>query len=520
MSVQILRKLTASQQFLPIVIVLLGAVIRLVGLPLVGSLSFDEAWSVWIAQKDIASALEIVTHDKHPPLFYGLLLVWVKLVGTGEFSLRFLSTMFGVANIAILYHLGRRMFDRNTGLIAALLIAVNPLHIWFSQEARMYQITVTFSLLSTAFLWEARAQNTRKHWVGYMISTLLLVLTHYVAGLLVVGQGVFLLLDAVRNRSRLRVLRTWLILLMAVFLVCLPWLPRLISQVQTDSGSPPWIAEMLGTPSLADLSLTFLRDFPLGFPEMYSRWLRWATYLTVAVLIISSVFRTWFSTRFIPSERRDAVTFCLCALIVPVSMIWLLSQIWPTYVLRYLLAFSGYLYLLFAWGALRLPSRWGGAVAILFLLIIMFRCVVLLYGGQRERDWETISNFMQAQWQEGDVLVIVPPANWIVFGYYTAGNIPHDLGFYRQIWPSYPEPTTEEALTLTLLDQPIPYQRLWWIDEQGTGLAAEWSADPDQVVSQFMDRHFDRIEIPSELCSQWGNTFLYQLNAVDQLEQR
>ena len=516
MSVQTAKKLVINRWVLMGLIVLIGVTVRTVNLAEVGSLSFDEAWSVRIARKSLTAGLAIVTHDKHPPLFYMLLHIWIRLVGTSEFSLRFLSVLAGIVCVVVIYQVGREMFDQSTGLVAALMVAVGPFQVWYSQEARMYPLSLAFSLLSVLFLWKARDQKSPKYWAGYIFFTLLMVFTHYIAGLVLVGQAAFLLLDALENRERIPVLKKWLLCLLAMGLVGLPWLPTVISQVQIDSGPPPWIAQLFGTPTLMDLLFnTFFLHFLLSNPELYPRWLRLVTYSIGMALLALAILETRLSFPFLKVTRQTAVVFCLLCLALPIGTVWLISQHWPMYVPRYLLAFSGYLYLLFAWGIQKIPHRWGRFLVTILIVATLAMGSVQSYHEQRERDWGTIAGYILEHGKESDVVVITPPANWIVFSYYTQGRIPHDLTFYHQLYPSYPTPPTETELVSSFLAQPLPYERLWWIDEQGTGLAAEWEADPGEVVRRFLDQYFSREEIPGELSSSWGNVFLYQLDRSD-----
>ena len=52
--------------------------------------------------------------------------------------------------IPALYLLGRELYDRRTGLVAASFGAASPLLIWYSQEARMYAFVALFGMLA---LW-------------------------------------------------------------------------------------------------------------------------------------------------------------------------------------------------------------------------------------------------------------------------------------------------------------------------------------------------------------------------------
>src|SRR5690348_1547555 len=84
-----------------------------------------------------------------PPLYY-VVVHFVLPLGWHEWVLRLPSMLFGSASIAMLYVVVRKWLDRRVALASAALLAISPLHIWYSQEARPYALLVFLSLLS---LW-------------------------------------------------------------------------------------------------------------------------------------------------------------------------------------------------------------------------------------------------------------------------------------------------------------------------------------------------------------------------------
>ncbi len=74
--------------------------------------------------------------ESAPPLYYALAWVWTQLTGTGEFGLRSLSAVAGVATVPVAYLIGLELRGRRAGLMAAALVAVNPMLLWYSQEGR------------------------------------------------------------------------------------------------------------------------------------------------------------------------------------------------------------------------------------------------------------------------------------------------------------------------------------------------------------------------------------------------
>lgn len=74
---------------------------------------------------------------------------WCDVFGHSEFSLRFMPALFGMLAVPALYYLGRTLFSSRAGTIAAVLLAINPCAIYFSQDARPYSLFLRLSIVST-----------------------------------------------------------------------------------------------------------------------------------------------------------------------------------------------------------------------------------------------------------------------------------------------------------------------------------------------------------------------------------
>ncbi|MEZ4767775.1 MAG: glycosyltransferase family 39 protein [Caldilineales bacterium] len=91
---------------------------------------WDEGYSVWFAHQPLAAMLRLTALDIHPPLYYALLGGWSQLFGLAPVALRFFSVAAGVVAIPLIYAAGRTLGGRRAGLLAAGLLAINPLHIF------------------------------------------------------------------------------------------------------------------------------------------------------------------------------------------------------------------------------------------------------------------------------------------------------------------------------------------------------------------------------------------------------
>ncbi len=125
--------------------------------------------------------------ESTPPLYYLLAWVWAKLFGTSEAALRSLSAVIGTAAVPVAWGAARAFFARRSvAWAAAALVAVNPWFVWYSQEARSYSLLVLTTALSLLFLAQRRI-------VAWAVAAILVLLTHYFGGFIVVGEAAWLI---------------------------------------------------------------------------------------------------------------------------------------------------------------------------------------------------------------------------------------------------------------------------------------------------------------------------------------
>ena len=152
-------------------------VLRLVTLPR-KSLWLDELVTLQIASRSAWDIITLRGGDPHPPLYYLLMHYWVRL-GQTELILRLPSALSGVLSVLLLYVLMRRWGQRWAALTAALLLAIAPMHVWYSQEARMYALVCLWGLASVlAFTWAIRTDSLMA-WCAWILVTAAGLYTHY-----------------------------------------------------------------------------------------------------------------------------------------------------------------------------------------------------------------------------------------------------------------------------------------------------------------------------------------------------
>ncbi len=130
----------------------------------------DELSSISTARAPLSQIYEESTQMNNSlPTYFLLLRVCLGQVTTGlEFRARFPSAVAGALSIPVLIAvvwLWRRSW--RTALVAGALLAVNPLHIWYSQEVRAYAVMLFFGLLSVLGFELARSHAKRMTWGLY-----------------------------------------------------------------------------------------------------------------------------------------------------------------------------------------------------------------------------------------------------------------------------------------------------------------------------------------------------------------
>jgi Dolichyl-phosphate-mannose-protein mannosyltransferase len=240
-------------------ITVVGAAMRLVVLH--DSPFADELSTYWIvSEHGLGGVISTVHSDAEitPPLYFVLAWLTTRLDLTVE-MLRAPSFLAGVAAIPLVYLVGARTVGRTAALVAAAITALSPFMVYYSTEARGYELMIALALLSTLAMLVAIDDRRARWWVLYAASSCAAVYTHYTAVFVLGAQLVWLLWA--RPEAR----RPALLANLGSSLAFLPWISGLIA----DLNSPT--TKILGALEPFDLhSVTIaLERWSIGYPQRF-----------------------------------------------------------------------------------------------------------------------------------------------------------------------------------------------------------------------------------------------------------
>lgn len=354
----------------------------------------------------------------HPPGYYLLIHVVTEYLGESEWALRFPSALAGLLSVLATYLLGRRLYSRREGLMAALLMAVLWTPVYYSQEARMYSLLLLFTTLATYF-WVSilrsldRGKRPRLAEVfGYVLAAAVASYLHYFGFYLVALQGLWTLVVYVRSP---RALAYTSVVYGLVLLAYSPWLPALFSRTGQGAGTISHIA----------------RPEPAAFLSFFEGLFNRST---IIVLVVVALYLYLFLKSLHESRetgtRRDTEGWLRSPglmltlwLVVPFTGAYVVSLLWtPILEPRYLIISLPAAYLLVARAIARLPLRpvTQGAVVALGAVLLLSQLVFLMdyYSKPRKEQIREGVQFVVENDRPGSLVAYCAGVRQQFFNYY------------------------------------------------------------------------------------------------------
>lgn len=163
----------------------------------------DEIVSITTARGPLSGIYErSALSSNSPPTYFLLLRLLVGDSGTDlEFRARLLSVVAGAVSVPVfigVVFLWRQ--QRGTALLAGLLLAFNPLHLWYSQEVRGYAIMLLFGLLALLSFEFAREKRRPGWWALYVLCAFTTIAMHKTGLIFAAACGLWHVWDVYKQR--------------------------------------------------------------------------------------------------------------------------------------------------------------------------------------------------------------------------------------------------------------------------------------------------------------------------------
>jgi mannosyltransferase len=345
----------------------------------------DETVSASVASRPLGSLLAVLPHhDANAGLYYVLLHGWMH-VGRTQAWVRGPSAIAFAATAGLAAWLGCRWRGAWAGVAAGLLVSTNRFLLFYGQEARPYSLALLLALASTAALF---SRDDGPAPAAYIAATVLLLYVDLFASLFVVAQAGTLAIISWRRRTPLpsMYLRCWAITAAVTVPLGLLMVLNQLSQIS-------WLTR----PSLRYLeqTLTGMGGGPVGFAVLGG----------LAIIALRAGRRR--AGEGFACQRLVAPALA-ASLFAPPIALWLIAQVAPSFIDRYVICSTIALIGLAVLGSELVRRRAGITVAVLIL------AVPVLVGGQHiaalERQPYKYENppavvaFIDTQTKPGDVI--------------------------------------------------------------------------------------------------------------------
>lgn len=427
------------------------------------SLWADEGNSAAMALRDFNSIALHSAADIHPPLYYWLLKLWTIPIGTSEWALRSLSAFLGTLLVALIYALGKELWDEKVALISLALAALHPFQVYYAQEARMYMLVAFLGALSfwaTLRWWK---KESFRAGAIFVLATAMGLYTHYSFPILLVAQNLAFLLFLTANNFRRRIgvrgyVARWLLLQVLPFILYAPWAFIAVKRLT----SWPAIAEYDVLTAVKEA----LRTITFGPASKLP--------VASALVVISLLF---IGSGFYWRKSWRTIVSLWAWLLAPFLMMLLLGLFRGAYLKFLLIAAPPFCLLLaLSFSNLKGFGRLAGAFFLLCILLLFSTALRDLYFHFTKDDYRGIARYIEATEKPGDVVILNAPGQIDVFSYYYRGNLP--------VWPIPRERPpdrrkVEEELAI-ITSHPGKIFAVFW---------GEREADPEGIVEGWLDKH-------------------------------
>lgn len=289
--------------------------------------------------------------DNNPPFYYYCLWVWASVFNVSELSVRFLSTLFFSLGVGALFLLVKRNLNFITAFSVCLFLSLSYFFTFYSHEARAYTLVFMLSVISSVVFFNFLNKPDFLRLALLSLINFLLIYTHYVSGLVVFGQYIFVLLFQRKQLVKILIFQTFIVGLLV-------YLRFTAKQYQNIFGF-----NKKGDFWLQTVTLTDLKE---AINQMFFSWPLFLFLLGVALLLV------YFNRQQVTVNSKRFLYYCLLIGVASFLILYITGIFKAVFLPRYIIFTIPFILILLVFPLSTIGPRSGTILCLLVLIVPLF----------------------------------------------------------------------------------------------------------------------------------------------------
>lgn len=424
----------------------------------------DEAYSIQLSTKSVHEIIIGCLNDQHPPLYYIFLKLWMA----GSINVakaRLLSAFIGTITIIQTFLIEKELKINSWLFIlfSCFYISVSPMHIWYSQEARMYIILLFFTLLSVQFsikilsdLCSTKHKTSNFNWIIFIFVNILSLYTHYFSIFIILFELLNFIFVVRYKKINLKQANFGLFSFSAIGLGFVPWIPVLINQVLFHNLA--WIPDTTVNILIISVNRLLFGPAVVLLPK----------YLNI-ILFSSLIFLFLFGLKkSFPLVKHNLFLFIIMIswITIPLLFMVIISISKPIIQFKQLIIILVPLIIIFTFQLINSFKKIGLLIVVGLLSLNAFSSYVQQINLTKD-DWRGLTKFVEENFDyDGDAIFFNSSSAQLGFDLYKKEYLPTfgyppDYEIINGGWQGTKLNITQEINNLELLK--TNYKRIWYI---------------------------------------------------------
>lgn len=365
-----------------IVSIAIALVVRLVNITK-SSIWHDEGYTMWLIRNNLVDIIFRTGLDVHPPAYYLVAKFWTLLFGDSVFSIRFLSILFSIATIFVIYKIIELLVNKKAAFWASIFLAASPFLLRLSQEARMYSMVGFLIAIAIYYFIKYIKTYEIKNLVLYTLFMLIAVYTQYYSIFVIICLWIIQAIISIMNRRNYKNNKSthsrcvgifdvrWWMSNVFLLLLYLPWIFVAYNQV-TRVSSGYWIRpEWINIETIPNTLLKFITYNHISD-------LTNSVYGIIVICFLMALFIYFVTLLSKDLKKRMIYVFLLIFCFFPIMIVFIYSKLrTPIYQDRYFIFSLFSLFSLFGCAIVLIKNKLIRYFTASLLMLVMFiGCVV------------------------------------------------------------------------------------------------------------------------------------------------